>query len=86
MNLKKRSLQVAAKNTSNKNIRKSIEELTELSLELLHKLNKPHKDNNAKIIKEIADVEIRMLYLKKTFGKAAIKTAMDKKLKTIESC
>ena len=41
---------------------KSVEELTELSLELLHAVNKPKKDNPQKIINEIADVEF---YLKK---------------------
>ncbi len=36
---------------------KCIEELTELSLELLHAINKPNKENMGKICDEIKDVE-----------------------------
>ena len=36
---------------------KCIEELTELSLELLHAVNKPNKENLGKICDEIKDVE-----------------------------
>ena len=34
-----------------------VEELTELSLELLHAINKPNKENMGKICDEIKDVE-----------------------------
>ena len=45
-------------NTKNKhNFMKCIEELTELSLELLHPINKPNKENIGKICDEIKDVE-----------------------------
>ena len=36
---------------------KCIEELNELSLELLHAINKPNKENMGKICDEIKDVE-----------------------------
>jgi len=36
---------------------KCAEELTELSLELLHAVNKPSKENVGKIFDEISDVE-----------------------------
>lgn len=39
------------------NFMKCIEELNELSLELLHAVNKPSKENAEKIRKEIRDVE-----------------------------
>lgn len=39
------------------NFMKCIEELTELSLELLHAVNKPNKENIGKICDEIKDVE-----------------------------
>ena len=38
-------------------ILKCIEETSELSLELIHALNKPKKNNRQKIILEIKDVE-----------------------------
>ena len=43
---------------------KSIEELTELSLELLHAVNKPSKNNLGKINDEIKDVEKYIEYIK----------------------
>lgn len=36
---------------------KCVEELTELSVELLHAVNKPNKENMGKICDEIKDVE-----------------------------
>lgn len=42
---------------SKHNFMKCIEELTELSLELLHAVNKPSKENMGKICDEIKDVE-----------------------------
>ena len=39
------------------NFMKCIEELNELSLELLHAVNKPNKENAENIRKEIRDVE-----------------------------
>lgn len=38
-------------------ILKCIEEMSELSLELIHALNKPKKNNRGKIILEVKDVE-----------------------------
>lgn len=52
------------KNSFEYNIRKTIEELNELSLELIHKINKKTLDNTSEIIKEIVDVEIRLKWLK----------------------
>ena len=43
---------------------KCIEELTELSLELLHAVNKPSKNNLGKINDEIKDVEKYIEYIK----------------------
>ena len=42
---------------SKRHFMKCIEELTELSLELLHAVNKPNKENTGKICDEIKDVE-----------------------------
>jgi hypothetical protein len=44
---------------------KCIEELNELSLELIHAMNKPDKNNLKKIIEEIKDVEKHINFLKK---------------------
>lgn len=46
------------------NFLKCIEELTELSLELLHAVNKPSKENLGKIFDEIKDVEKYVKYVK----------------------
>ena len=43
---------------------KCVEELTELSLELLHAVNKPTKENMGKICDEIKDVEKYLLLVK----------------------
>ena len=43
--------------TSRRHVMKCIEELTELSLELLHAVNKPNKENLGKICDDIKDVE-----------------------------
>jgi|TARA_R110002167_G_scaffold227041_2_gene432245 hypothetical protein len=47
---------------------KCIEEMQELSLELIHAINKPNKENSRKICKEIRDVEKYLNFLKKQFG------------------
>ena len=70
-------------NTKDFNIRKTIEELQELSLILTQQLNKPHKDFNDEIIKEIADVKIRLLYLDTIYNKTAIYNRMIFKIKKI---
>lgn len=43
---------------------KCAEELTELSLELLHAVNKPSKENLGKICDEIKDVERYLAFIK----------------------
>ena len=43
---------------------KCIEELSELSVELAHALNKPKKNNYDKIISEIKDVENYLIKIK----------------------
>ena len=42
---------------SKRHFMKCVEELTELSLEILHAVNKPNKENVGKICDEIKDVE-----------------------------
>ena len=49
---------------SKHNFMKCIEELTELSLELLHAVNKPDKQNMGKICDEIKDVEKYLGHIK----------------------
>lgn len=49
---------------SKRNFMKCIEELTELSLELIHAVNKPNKENIGKICDEIKDVEKYLLLVK----------------------
>tara|TARA_B100000902_G_C27317569_1_gene922317 strand:+ start:2433 stop:2621 length:189 start_codon:yes stop_codon:yes gene_type:complete len=46
------------------NFMKCVEELTELSLELLHAINKPSKENMGKICDEIKDVEKYLKFVK----------------------
>ena len=50
---------------SKHNFMKCVEELTELSLELLHAVNKPSKENVGKIHDEIKDVEKYLAHIKK---------------------
>jgi len=83
MKKRKLSLNVAKRNTESKNLRKAIEELTELSLELLQRLNKPHKNNDKNIVKEIADVKIRLYWLEDKFDKNKVDKAMENKLKLL---
>jgi len=75
---------VAKKNSKSKNHHKAIEELMELGLELMQRVNKPHKNNDQAIVKEIADVKIRMWYLEKHYGPKNIKKAINNKLKLLE--
>jgi len=44
-------------NEESKVFKKPIEELTELSLELIHALNKVKKENTKEILEEISDVK-----------------------------
>ena len=48
-----------------RNVMKCIEELSELSVELLHAVNKPNKENMGKICDEIKDVEKYIKLIKK---------------------
>ncbi len=48
-----------------RNVMKCIEELSELSVELLHAVNKPNKENMGKICDEIKDVEKYINLIKK---------------------
>lgn len=45
---------------------KLIEEMHELSLELIHAVNKPKKNNQSKILSEIQDVETYIEKVKNT--------------------
>jgi NTP pyrophosphatase (non-canonical NTP hydrolase) len=45
---------------------KLIEEMQELSLELIHAVNKPKKNNQSKILSEIQDVETYIEKVKNT--------------------
>lgn len=47
---------------------KCSEELTELSLEILHAVNKPNKENMGKIFDEIRDVEKYIALIKSYFN------------------
>lgn len=73
------------------NFKKAIEELIELSLVLMQKLNKPidGAPEEQEIIDEIGDVEIRMEVLKRLFPKdkidKRIKFKMDKFRNYIET-
>ena len=53
---------------SKRNFMKCIEELTELSLELIHAVNKPNKENIGKICDEIKDVEKYLLLVKEYYN------------------
>jgi NTP pyrophosphatase (non-canonical NTP hydrolase) len=81
--LKEKAILLASKNTETTNFQKASEELLELALELVQRVNKPHKINDEAIIKEIADVKIRLWYLEQRFGKNSVKTAVHKKLKSL---
>ena len=81
--LRKKALSLASSNTETINLQKASEELLELALELVQRVNKPHKINDKAIILEIADVKIRLWYLEQRFGKNSVKTAVTKKLKSL---
>lgn len=70
---------------SNYEISKTIEELTELSLELQQHLNKG-KDNRNEILEEYVDVLMKLLWLPKAFlfSDEEIKKMMTKKCTKIE--
>jgi len=68
------------KNDPNYNLSKTAEELNELSLILLQKLNKPNFINDQKIIDEIGDVKIRLNVLEKQFLKSKIKSRINSKI------
>ena len=51
---------------------KAAEELSELSVEVLHAVNKPNKNNQKKIYLEIEDVEKYLLLVKKILKKDKI--------------
>lgn len=70
-------------NSEDYNIRKTIEELQELSLILTQQLNKPNKDYTSKINEEIAHVLIRMEYLTNKYSKDDIIKQINKKLKQL---
>ena len=68
------------------NFQKAYEELIELSLELIHKVNKPHKSNDSDIIKELADTQIRLWFLEDYYGRQNINTQIEIKLnKTLKN-
>lgn len=76
-------MKVFEKNTTNKNIMKSIEELQELSLVLTQYLNKNISED--KVEEEIAHVIIRMRYLYKyKFNKRNICRHINKKIKQLD--
>ena len=53
----------------NRTFLKAAEELSELSVEILHAVNKPNKNNQRKIHQEIEDVEKYLLLVKKILKK-----------------
>lgn len=59
-------------NTRDYNMRKAAEELAELSLVLLQKINKPLKVDDADIIDEIGDVKIRLGVLERMYDRSKI--------------
>jgi len=81
---KEQALTIAKRNTTERNLQKAYEELIELSLELIQRVNKPHKNNDGAIIKEIADVKIRLWYLEERYGKKNINHAIDNKLNILK--
>lgn len=70
-------------NTHEFNIRKAIEEFTELSLILIQYLNKPHKVKSSSIIMEAADAQIRLWYIITYFGAKKVKKRIKYKLKQL---
>lgn len=68
-------------NERNYNLLKTAEELQELSLILIQKLNKGDLVSDTKIIEEIGDVNIRMKVLNKMFPQKKIQKRMNLKLK-----
>jgi nucleoside-triphosphatase THEP1 len=63
------------------NMLKAAEELQELALALIQKLNKDNITDDTEIIDEIGDVEIRMKVLKKMFSEKKVKIRINYKLK-----
>jgi NTP pyrophosphatase (non-canonical NTP hydrolase) len=80
MSHKKKALLIADNNTRVRNHQKAYEELIELSLELIQRINRPYKNNDSEIISEIADVKIRLWYLEDYYGEEEVKKAVNNKL------
>ena len=62
------------------NLTKSAEELLELSLILVQRINKGGKIPDSKIIEEIGDVKIRLKVLEKIFSSKLVEERVNKKL------
>lgn len=67
-------------NDRNYNMLKAAEELQELALALIQRLNKDTITDDTEIIDEIGDVEIRMKVLKRMFSSKKVKTRINYKL------
>lgn len=71
-------------NTYTYNLSKASEELQELSLALIQKINKPAKVDDQEIIDEIGDVKIRLAVLNELFDKNKIDIRVKLKKKKFE--
>lgn len=71
---------MAHNNTRKYNRLKAVEELQELALILVQKVNKPEKVNDQQIIDEIGDVKIRLEVLERIFSSDAINERINNKL------
>ena len=80
---KKRSLRkiLLQHNRPEYNITKAIEELNELSTELIKYVNKPHINNIQAIVDEIGDVKIRLQVIETMFGREDVKKRVKLKSK-----
>lgn len=81
---KKKVVKLLECNTYDFNIRKTIEELNELSLILMQSLNKPDKNFTEEIIEEIGDVKLRIAWLENNFSLKKIKKRIETKFNQIK--
>lgn len=71
---------MANENSELYNLTKTAEELLELSLALMQRVNKGLKVPDSEIIDEIGDVKIRLEVLGRKFSRSAVEKRVNKKL------
>ena len=66
------------------NEQKLIEEMSELTKELTHRITKPRKYDPSKVIEELGDVKVRLEVLCARYGRGAVNARVNTKLKKFD--